>query len=57
MALMTDERLEDFYLRVWNLLQTDKKDAVHFIHDFLPDMSAKGSHDDISIAGIYYDNE
>ena len=56
-SLGTDERLEDFYLRVWNLLQSDKKDAVHFIHDFLPEMSAKGSHDDISIAGIYYDNE
>lgn len=56
-SLGTDERLEDFYLRVWNLLQSDKKDAIHFIHDFLPEMSAKGSHDDISIAGIYYGND
>ncbi|MCR4665367.1 MAG: protein phosphatase 2C domain-containing protein, partial [Paludibacteraceae bacterium] len=55
-SLGTDERLEDFYLRIWGLLQTDKKNAVHIIHDFLPDMSAKGSRDDISIAGICYEN-
>lgn len=56
-SLGSDERLENFYLSVWKLLQSDKKDAIHFIHDFLPEMSAKGSHDDISIAGIYYGND
>ena len=53
----SDERLEEFYLKIWNLMQTNKGEAVRMMCDFLPELSAKGSHDDISIAGIYYDKK
>ena len=48
----TDERLYTFYSALRKTFQENPATAVHDLQAFLPQMSAKGSKDDISIAGI-----
>lgn len=48
----TDERLYMFYKALYKTFQENPATAVQDLQAFLPQMSAKGSKDDISIAGI-----
>jgi len=51
----SDERLHEFYLTMWRMLQENAETAINEIQSFLPKMSEQGSHDDISIAGVLFD--
>lgn len=48
----TDERLYTFYEALRKTFRSNPETAVKDLQEFLPQMSAKGSKDDISIAGI-----
>jgi serine/threonine protein phosphatase PrpC len=49
----TDEALHDFYKTILQLFSTKgKTDGVAELQTYIPQLSAKGSQDDISIAGI-----
>ena len=48
----TDERLYGFYCTLWKMFMDNHGTAVRELQLFLPQMSEKGSKDDISIAGV-----
>lgn len=56
-SLGTDEQLELFYRNSWKVMESDKKVYIRSLRDCLPRFSAEGSQDDISIAGVYYDDD
>ena len=47
-----DDLLYAFYQKVDTMIRTNEEEGIAQLKEFLPQMTLRGSHDDISIAGI-----